>query len=148
MWLPREKSRAMRVVWQSFEGRYGDNPRVLFERWRQRRRDDEHIWLAGEGQSGQFPHDVATVPIYTADCIDALEQADVVVANTHTDIPWTKKPGACYVQAWHGTPLKRIHHDVLWAPPGRLARLSADVARWDLLVSPNAASTPRLRGAF
>jgi CDP-glycerol glycerophosphotransferase len=37
---------------------------------------------------------------------------------------------------------------VLWAPEGRLARLSRDVERWDYLVSPNRASTERLRGAF
>jgi len=37
---------------------------------------------------------------------------------------------------------------VLWAPPGRLDELDRDVARWDLLLSPNAVSTPRLRKAF
>ena len=25
---------------------------------------------------------------------------------------WTKQPGTTYLQTWHGTPLKRIHHDV------------------------------------
>ena len=33
-------------------------------------------------------------------------------------------------------------------PPGRLDDLDLDVARWDLLLSPNAASTPRLRQAL
>jgi CDP-glycerol glycerophosphotransferase len=77
-----------------------------------------------------------------------LESADVLVANTHTDIAWTKTAGAVYLQTWHGTPLKRIHWDVLWAPPGRLERLSRDVARWDYLISPHRSSTPVLRGAF
>jgi CDP-glycerol glycerophosphotransferase len=44
--------------------------------------------------------------------------------------------------------LKRIHNDVLWAPEGRLAYLDQDIARWDLLLSPNSASTERLRKAF
>jgi CDP-glycerol glycerophosphotransferase len=70
------------------------------------------------------------------------------VANSHTEVEWTKQPGTFYLQTWHGTPWKRIHHDVLWAPPGRLARLDRDIARWDLLLSPNRASTPRLRRAF
>jgi CDP-glycerol glycerophosphotransferase len=52
------------------------------------------------------------------------------------------------VQTWHGTPLKRIHRDVLWAPEGRLDRLDEDVAKWDMLVSPNTESTPRLRSGF
>lgn len=37
---------------------------------------------------------------------------------------------------------------MLWAPPGRLAWLDEDIARWDVLLSPNVASTPRLRKAF
>jgi CDP-glycerol glycerophosphotransferase len=44
--------------------------------------------------------------------------------------------------------MKRIHHDVLWAPPGRLSRLDRDVEKWDVLLSPNSISTPLLRQAF
>ena len=44
--------------------------------------------------------------------------------------------------------MKRVHYDVLWAPPGRLARLDRDVEKWDVLLSPNAVSTPLLRQAF
>jgi CDP-glycerol glycerophosphotransferase len=91
---------------------------------------------------------VVTVAPYDADCVAALEAADLVIANTHTDVEWTKRNGCVYLQTWHGTPLKRIHHDVLWAPAGRLDRLDHDIARWDLLLSPNEVSTPRLRRAF
>jgi CDP-glycerol glycerophosphotransferase len=84
----------------------------------------------------------------TPEAAAALEGADVLVANTHTEIEWRKQPGTLYLQTWHGTPLKRIHWDVLWAPEGRLDRLSEDVAQWDVLLSPNSWSTPRLRGAF
>ncbi len=80
--------------------------------------------------------------------VAALEQADVVVSNTHLDLDWDKAPGTVYLQTWHGTPLKRIHFDVRWAPEGRLERLTRDVRRWDALLSPNHASTPLLRGAF
>src|SRR3712207_4483149 len=78
----------------------------------------------------------------------ALESADLIIANTHIELDWVKKPGAVYLQTWHGTPLKRIHNDVLWAPEGRLAYLDLDVQRWDYLISPNEISTPRLRDAF
>jgi len=138
----------LKIVWQSFEGRYSDSPRVLYEAWISHRADDEHVWLADQAHVEHFPADTETVTPYTAACVAALESADVVVASTHTDVDWRKKAGALYLQTWHGTPLKRIHHDVRWAPVGRLQRLDRDVARWDVLLSPNAASTPVLRRAF
>jgi CDP-glycerol glycerophosphotransferase len=137
----------MRIVYHSFEGRYSDSPRALFESLA-RTDSHSHLWLAaGEHRHG-FPPGVETVEYGSPACVEALESADLVIANTHTDLEWRKPAGAVYLQTWHGTPLKRIHFDVLWAPEGRLERLSRDVARWDLLLSPNAASTERLRGAF
>jgi CDP-glycerol glycerophosphotransferase len=138
----------VRFVYNSFEGRYSDNPRALCELLQARGDDHDHLWLADPAHLEGFPEGVATVPYGTPQCIEALEAADVVVANTHTDLVWSKRPGTVYLQTWHGTPLKRIHWDVLWAPPGRLERLQRDVDQWDVLLSPNAASTPRLRRAF
>jgi CDP-glycerol glycerophosphotransferase len=138
----------MKVVHQSFEGRYSDSPRAIYERWVLERPGDSHIWFADPAHRSTFPDDVATVVPYSSDCLDALESADLLIANTHTDVEWTKRPEAIYLQTWHGTPLKRVHSDVLWAPAGRLDRLDRDIARWDLLLSPNEISTPRFRRAF
>ena len=137
----------MKVVYDAFEGRYSDNPRALFERMRYRQ-PGSHIWLCDPRFADGFPADVHTVRHGSRAARTALEDADLVVANSHLDFPWDKKPGAVYLQTWHGTPLKRIHHDVLWAPEGVLPRLDLDVARWDYLLSPNEISTPRLRDAF
>ena len=139
----------MKVVYDAFEGRYSDNPRALYQRARRHAGpQDSHIWLCDPRHADGFPIDVQTVPYGTAAARAALEEADLVIANSHLDFPWDKKPGAVYLQTWHGTPLKRIHHDVLWAPEGVLPRLDLDVARWDYLLSPNAISSPRLRDAF
>ena len=137
----------MRIVYNSFHGRYSDNPRALFERL-QARPGTEHVWLADPQHADFFPVGVPTVPIDGPEAGEALHDADLVIANSHIEVAWTKSPGTTYLQTWHGTPLKRIHRDVLWAPPGRLDQLDEDVARWDLLLSPNRASTPRLRSAF
>ena len=139
----------MRFVYNSFEGRFSDSPRALYDALRARGGGHEHVWLADPAQGARFPAGVETVGYRTEAGLEALERADVLIANTHTDVEgWAKRDDALYLQTWHGTPLKRIHWDVLWAPEGRLERLSRDVARWDCLVSPNATSTPLLRGAF
>ncbi|MDQ4048642.1 MAG: CDP-glycerol glycerophosphotransferase family protein [Actinomycetota bacterium] len=138
----------MKIVYHSFEGRYSDSPRVLYEALLAREPGHDHLWLADPAHAGGFPPHAATAPYASEAGVTALESADLVVANTHTDLAWTKRPDALYLQTWHGTPLKRIHFDVLWAPEGRLERLSGDVAQWDVLLSPNHVSTERLRGAF
>ena len=137
----------MRIAWYSFHGRYSDNPRALYEKLGDRAGID-HVWLADTAHHAAFPPGTRTVDVDGPDAGATLESADLVVANTHVEVPWQKPAGTTYLQTWHGTPLKRIHRDVLWAPPGRLDRLDLDVAAWDILVSPNPASTPRLRSAF
>ena len=136
----------MNVVWVSFRGRWSDNTRALYEGMLRRGTEAEHTWLSGP--SATFPAGVHTVPFGSPECIEALEAADLVVSNDHIPLDWEKRPGATYLQTWHGTPLKRIHNDVRWAPEGRLAYLDQDIARWDVLLSPNPASTPLFRRAF
>jgi CDP-glycerol glycerophosphotransferase len=60
---------------------------------------------------------------------------------------WTKRPGATYLQTWHGTPLKTVHRDVTFDPevPSVVDR---DIARWDLLLSQNPDSTKLLPRVF
>ncbi len=136
-----------RIVWSSFSGRFSDNPRALWERLHDRP-GLEHVWLLDPAHAAAFPSDVDTVEIDGPDARPTLESADLVVASTHIEVEWTKAPSTRYLQTWHGTPLKRIHNDALIVPDGRLALLDRDVARWDVLLSPNAASTPRLQKAF
>jgi CDP-glycerol glycerophosphotransferase len=137
----------MRVVYNSFQGRFSDNPRALYERLRELP-GTEHVWLLDPAHAASFPLDVETVRIDGPGARAVLESADLVVAGTHTEVEWCKPAGTRYLQTWHGTPLKRVHRDVLWAPPGRLDRLDRDIARWDVLLSPNPVSTARLRRAF
>jgi CDP-glycerol glycerophosphotransferase len=143
-----DSNRRRKVVYSSFDGRYSDNPRAIYEALVRSGASDEHVWLCNPQHAHGFPASAPTVRIDSEAARRALEDADLVVANTHIEQDWVKKPGAVYLQTWHGTPLKRIHYDVLYAPPGRLTELDRDVARWDLMLSPNAASTNRLRDAF
>ncbi len=139
----------MRIVYNSFYGRYSDSPRAIYERLVEVGGDDTHLWLVGAGHEHGFPADAGTVTIGSDECRAALESADAVVSNTYLELDWDKRPGTVYLQTWHGTPLKRIHYDAPdIGPENRLQLLDVDVARWDYLLSPNRPSTERLRKAF
>ena len=138
----------MRIVYTSFRGLFSDSPRAIYEALVARGDDVHHTWLTSAVAERAFPADVETVPFGSPECTAALEAADVVVSNDHVPLDWEKRPDAFYLQTWHGTPLKRIHNDVLWAPEGRLAYLEHDIARWDVMLSSNAYSTARFRQAF
>ena len=138
----------MKIVYVAFRGHFSDSPRALYEALLERGVDAEHTWLAAPHTQGTFPAGVATLPYGSPESIAALESADLVISNDHIALDWEKRPGTTYLQTWHGTMLKRIHNDVLWAPEGRLAYLDQDIARWDLLLSPNSVTTERLRNAF
>jgi CDP-glycerol glycerophosphotransferase len=138
----------VKVVYFTFRGLFADNPRAIYEALLDRGPAGlTHTWLCTPGTRASFPRGVDTVLYGTPEAAAVLATADVVIANDCMSMEWEKRPGATYLQTWHGTPLKRIHHD---APvrPGWLDKPDRDVARWDVLLSPNPASTPRLRGAF
>ncbi|HEX2551048.1 MAG TPA: CDP-glycerol glycerophosphotransferase family protein, partial [Nocardioidaceae bacterium] len=137
------------IVYATFRGLFADNPRAIYEAIAAdpARADVTHTWLCNEKTRPTFPAGVQTVIYPSDEAAAALGAADVVVANDCMSMQWEKKPGAFYLQTWHGTPLKKIHHD---APlrPGWLDNPDKDVARWDLLLSQNPLSTDRLSHAF
>lgn len=140
----------MKVVYNSFNGRYSDNPRAVFEGLRASRPGVEHVWLVDPRWVATFPTDVATVPVRGEAAVAALESADVLVANGHTDLdPWVKHAGTIYLQTWHGTPLKRIHRSAVAQPEAAtMDAIDAEIGRWDHLISPSPAATALLRSAF
>jgi CDP-glycerol glycerophosphotransferase len=138
----------LKIVYHAFGGRFSDNPRAVYEALVARGDDVEHVWVSAPAHAHGFPEGVATVDYGSPACIAALESADLIVSNSHLEMDWNKRQGTTYLQTWHGTPLKTVHHDVKYAPPGKLESLDEDVARWDALLSPNAASTSNLRHAF
>jgi CDP-glycerol glycerophosphotransferase len=63
----------------------------------------------------------------------------------------TRRPKGVYVQTWHGTPLKRMLHDlpeVHGRDAGYVDRASRGARQWSVLVSPNAFTSERMRSAF
>jgi CDP-glycerol glycerophosphotransferase len=56
-----------------------------------------------------------------------------------------------FLQTWHGTPLKRMQHDldeIYGRAPGYLERVTAAMSQWSVLLSPSPYATAIFRSAF
>ena len=63
----------MKVVYNSFAGRYCDNPRAIYEALDARHDGMTHAWIADPARARDFPATTATVAIGTPECVQALE---------------------------------------------------------------------------
>jgi CDP-glycerol glycerophosphotransferase len=133
----------MRVLYNSFNGRFSDNPRAVYEELVRRGVDAEHVWTTREREPDPFPEDVRTSVPGTEEHRDLVEGADYVVSNVEMREELRKRDGTTFLQTWHGTPLKRIGYDNRWvkANPAAFERDVREYERWDYLVSPNALAT-------
>ena len=77
------------VVYNSFHGRFSDNPRAIFERLRDRP-GSSTPGCCDPAHAAAFPAGRRTVRIDRPEARHALEAADLVVAGTHTEVDWTK----------------------------------------------------------
>ena len=140
------------VVFSSWYGRYSDSPRAVSAELHRRRPDLRQRWLLAP-DAPDTPDHVERVPTGGVEAVRALESASWIVSNDVLPMAFDKQPGAIYLQTWHGTPLKRIGYDVEHpafpdAEYHYAVEIGRDVARWDVLLSPNRSSTDRLRSAF
>ena len=75
-----------------------------------------------------------------------------MISNDDMQPFFRKREGQVYLQTWHGTPLKKIGFDIdqpqFISGTAYFDHLASDVAKWDLLLSPNPFSTPIMRRAF
>ena len=140
------------ALFESWAGTHSDNPRAISERLHERRPDVRQVWVANAAAEATVPEWATTVRPASRQYLAALGVARYVVANTHLPAYFRKRSGCLYLQTWHGTPLKRIGLDI--PNPGDgigeryLEILRIDVAKWDVLLSPNDFSTPIFRTAF
>jgi CDP-glycerol glycerophosphotransferase len=139
------------VLYDNFGGRgYADSPRAVHAELVRRGAPLDHLWTVDDAQA-ELPPGVTPVRVGSAQWHQALATCRFVVGNTHFPEFLHRRPGQVVVQTWHGTPLKRIAHDVdhPWLRgSGYLERLAREVPNWSLLVSPSPFATPILRRAF
>ena len=140
------------VLFVSWKGKQcGDNPLGIAAELRRRGDDREHLWVVNDW-SVPVPAGGTGVLRGTREYFDALARSRWIVSNDDMQLPFRKREGQFYLQTWHGTLLKRIGFDIenpqFISGTAYFDHLAADVAQWDLLLSPNPFSTPLMRRAF
>ncbi|WP_258036509.1 bifunctional glycosyltransferase family 2 protein/CDP-glycerol:glycerophosphate glycerophosphotransferase [Streptomyces sp. SM10] len=139
------------VLFDAFKGtQYSDSPRAVHEEMVRRGVALDHLWVVRDDQV-QVPPTATPVRMWSREWYEALATSRYVVANNHLPDWFDKRADQVVVQAWHGTPLKKIGHDieaVHFADQRYLERVAKEVQNWDMLVSPNSFSTPILKRAF
>ncbi|WP_435273461.1 bifunctional glycosyltransferase/CDP-glycerol:glycerophosphate glycerophosphotransferase [Streptomyces parvulus] len=139
------------VLFDAFKGtQYSDSPRALHEELIRRGTALEHLWVVRDDQV-EVPPSAIPVRMWSPEWYEALATCRYVVANNHLPDWFEKREGQVVVQTWHGTPLKKIGHDIEsihFADQRYLERVEKEVRNWDMLVSPNTFSTSILRRAF
>ncbi|WP_213454141.1 bifunctional glycosyltransferase/CDP-glycerol:glycerophosphate glycerophosphotransferase [Rhizomonospora bruguierae] len=139
------------VLYNSFTGRqYSDSPRAVHEELVRQGHDLEHLWVVRDGQVA-LPETATAVRLSGRDWYEALATSRYIVTNQHLPEWFQRREGQVVVQTWHGTPLKRIGHDIAdvrFADPGYLQKVDQETPNWSFLLSPNRFSTPILRRAF
>ncbi|MDQ2621702.1 MAG: CDP-glycerol glycerophosphotransferase family protein [Actinomycetota bacterium] len=138
----------MKVVFSASERSYGDSPRAIETELLNRGAGFRRQWILPE--DAWAPDGVERFLPGSEEARGALEEADFIVSNTYLLQRFEKKPGATYLQTWHGTPLKRIGHNI--KIPRHVLEFEVtsrdDAARWDWLVAPNAFTVPILEEEF
>jgi CDP-glycerol glycerophosphotransferase len=139
------------VLFDAFKGtQYSDSPRALHEELLRRGTRLDHLWVVRDDQV-PLPSSVTPVRMWSPEWYEALATSRYIVANNHLPDWFLKRDGQVVVQTWHGTPLKKIGHDIEaihFADQRYLERVEKEVKSWDMLVSPNSFSTPILKRAF
>jgi CDP-glycerol glycerophosphotransferase len=138
------------VLFESFAGKMiGDNPLGIHRELVRRGTPLEVLWTVSRPDM-VVPDGARAVAHGSSQWLEALATSRYLVNNTNFPTYFRKAPGQVYCQTWHGTPLKRLAHDM---PPGTiseafLALYDREAAAWDFLVAANEFSAETLGGAF
>lgn len=139
------------IVFESGVGtQYADSPRYIYEELLRRGDNRTKVWA--------YPR---SLPLSDENTIVVqrlspryywyLAKAKYWVNNQSFPHYLTRRPQGVYVQTWHGTPIKRMAHDldeVYGRDEGYLSRVTQAADQWSLLISPSPYATQAMRSAF
>ena len=139
------------VLFESGLGRqYADSPRYVYEELVRRGTPLKKVWAYDRRIPGADA-ETKVVPRLSPAYFYYLARARYWVNNQSFPHYVRRRPDGVFVQTWHGTPLKRMLHDlpeVHGRDGGYAERATRGAEQWSVLVSPNGYTTERMRSAF
>lgn len=151
------------VLFISFHGRgFSDNPKALYEylKYKSAYRDYEFVWAIKHHKKKDI--DIAgakVIEYFSISYFFYLARSRYWVVNCKLPSYVLKKKEQVYLQTWHGTPLKRLAHDIV-VPQGTTFYRSHmseedmkktydnDVSKYTYMISPNQFCTEVFKSAF
>lgn len=151
------------VIFISFHGRgYSDNPRAIYEEMRkdERFKDYKFIWFVKNHKHKNLDIPGAKIVEYFSfPYFYYMSKAKYWIINCKMPEYICKKEEQVYLQTWHGTPLKRLGHDIIAPDDATFYRsgisfeqmcksYDMDVERYNYMISPNKFCTEVFQTAF
>ncbi|MCG2622253.1 CDP-glycerol glycerophosphotransferase family protein [Arthrobacter sp. I2-34] len=139
------------VVFESGLGtQYADSPRYLYEQLVQSGDQRRKVWIYHRKLPRHDPR-TKVVRRLSPGYFWYLARAKYWVNNQNFPYYLRRRRNGVFIQTWHGTPLKRMLHD-LEQFHGRdedyLGRVNQAVRQWSVLLSPSSYATGAFRSAF
>lgn len=149
------------VLFISFHGRgFSDNPKAIFEyMYKSDEYNDYHLVWAIKHPKGLKIEGAKVIPYFSLRYFFYLAHSKYWICNCKLPKYVLKKQLQIYLQTWHGTPLKRLAHDII-VPDGTTFYRSGidademrrsydnDVQRYTYMISPNQFCTDVFQSAF
>ncbi|MDN5789285.1 MAG: CDP-glycerol glycerophosphotransferase family protein [Micrococcales bacterium] len=139
------------IVFESGLGKqYADSPRYIYEELLRRRDPRKKVWVY-DGRLPVTDHNTITVQRLSPEYYWYLARAKYWVNNQNFPHYMRRRRHGVFIQTWHGTPLKRMQHDlpeIHGRDPGYLQRVTNAMRQWSALLSPSPYATAAFRRAF
>lgn len=159
-WIPCQKQT---ILFISFHGKgYSDNPKALHEYMMQDSQFDEYrfIWAIKHHKKKRITiPNAKIIEYFSISYFYYLARSKYWIVNCKLPNYVLKKPDQIYLQTWHGTPLKKLAHDIEVPETTTFYRsgmtlhemrttYDIDVSKYTYMLSPSAFTTKVFQSAF
>lgn len=140
------------ILFESGVGKqYSDSPRAIYEEIVKRNLDYKFIWVCNKNVRFIDIENTKRIQRLSPSYYYYLAKSKYWVNNQNFPTYIEKPSQTVYLQTWHGTPLKKMLHDienVMGRSDDYVSRVSQAVKSWSYLISPNRYATKAFKSAF